>query len=52
MRIVITSNGAGLDAPTSPVFGRCPHYVFVDTETMHAETVENPAVASGGGAGV
>jgi len=52
MRIVITSNGAGLDAPASPVFGRCPHYVFVDTETMRAETVENPAVASGGGAGV
>ncbi len=58
MRIVITSTGNDLDAPASPVFGRCPTYIFVDTETadgdhpMQFEAVENPALASGGGAGV
>jgi predicted Fe-Mo cluster-binding NifX family protein len=52
MRIVVTSTGSGLDAPTSPVFGRCPTYIFVDTETMQFEAVENPALTSGGGAGV
>ena len=31
MKIVVTANGADLDAPASPVFGRCPTYVFVDT---------------------
>ena len=52
MRIVVTANGADLDAPASPVFGRCPTYVFVDTETMQFEAVENPAIAAGGGAGI
>ena len=52
MKIVVTSNGADLDGPASPIFGRCPAFVFVDTETMSFETVENPAVAAGGGAGV
>jgi predicted Fe-Mo cluster-binding NifX family protein len=52
MRIVVTSTGSDLDAPTSPVFGRCPTYIFVDTETMQFEAVENLALASGGGAGI
>jgi len=52
MRIVVTANGADLDAPASPVFGRCPTYVFVDTETMQFEAVDNPAVTAGGGAGI
>ncbi len=52
MRIVVTSNGADLDAPASPVFGRCPTYVFVDTETFEFETVENPAMNAAGGAGI
>jgi predicted Fe-Mo cluster-binding NifX family protein len=50
MRIVVTANGAGLDAAASPVFGRCPAYVFVDTDTMQCESVENPAVGASGGA--
>jgi predicted Fe-Mo cluster-binding NifX family protein len=52
MKIVITANGASLDAPTSPVFGRCPSYVFVDPDTMVFETVENPALGAAGGAGI
>jgi predicted Fe-Mo cluster-binding NifX family protein len=52
MKIVISANGAGLDAPASLVFGRCPTYVLVDTETMEFEAVENPAVAASGGAGI
>jgi predicted Fe-Mo cluster-binding NifX family protein len=52
MIIVITANGADLDAPASPVFGRCPAYVFVDTESMQFEGVENPAIGAASGAGI
>jgi predicted Fe-Mo cluster-binding NifX family protein len=52
MRIVVTANGAGLEAPTSLVFGRCLAYVFVDVDTMEFEAVENPAMAAPGGAGI
>jgi predicted Fe-Mo cluster-binding NifX family protein len=52
MKIVVSANGAGLDAPASPVFGRCPMYVFVDTESMASESVENPAINAAGGAGI
>jgi predicted Fe-Mo cluster-binding NifX family protein len=52
MRIVVTANGASLDAPASPVFGRCPTYVFVDLDSMDFEAKDNPAMAAGGGAGI
>ena len=52
MKIVVTANGAGLDAPATPIFGRCPTYVFIDTETMAAESVDNPAMNAAGGAGI
>jgi predicted Fe-Mo cluster-binding NifX family protein len=52
MKIVVSANGADLDAPASPVFGRCPMYVFVDTDSMESESVENPAINATGGAGI
>ena len=52
MRIVVSAQGENLDAPASPVFGRCPTYVYVDTETLEFEAVPNPAMNQGGGAGI
>jgi predicted Fe-Mo cluster-binding NifX family protein len=52
MKIVVSSQGNDLEAPTSPVFGRCPTFMLVDTETMAFEAVANPAIAQGGGAGI
>lgn len=52
MKIVVSATGDTLDALTSPVFGRCPTYVFVDSETMQLEAVANPAMNQGGGAGI
>ena len=52
MKIVISAGGAGLDSPASPVFGRCPMFLLVDTETLASEAVENPAASAGGGAGI
>ncbi|MFW6115729.1 MAG: NifB/NifX family molybdenum-iron cluster-binding protein [Chloroflexota bacterium] len=52
MRIVISSSGTELDAPASPVFGRCQAYVFVDTECMTVDAVANPAIGAPSGAGI
>jgi predicted Fe-Mo cluster-binding NifX family protein/DNA-binding PadR family transcriptional regulator len=52
MRIVIPANGADLDAPTSPIFGRSPLFMLVDPETLDFEAVPNPALDAAGGAGV
>jgi predicted Fe-Mo cluster-binding NifX family protein len=58
MRIVVTASGAGLDAQTDPAFGRCPTYVFVETETadkdrsLELEALDNPAMNAPGGAGI
>jgi len=52
MKVVVSSNGAGLEAQASPIFGRCPVYVFVETETMAVESVDNPAMGAPGGAGI
>ena len=52
MRIVITSTGPDLDAAVDPRFGRCQHFVFVETDDMGVEAMENPNIALGGGAGI
>lgn len=52
MRVVVTANGGGVDAPFVPVFGRCPSFVFVDTETLTCETLPNDGVGAAGGAGI
>jgi len=52
MKIAVTASGQDLDAPTSPVFGRCPTYILVDGETMQFEAVANPALSASGGAGI
>jgi len=52
MKVVVSATGPGLQAATSPTFGRCPTYVFVDSETMQAETMENIAANAPGGAGI
>jgi hypothetical protein len=50
MRIVVSAQGSNLDAPASPVFGRCPTYMFVDTGTLEFEAVPNPAMNQAGAA--
>ena len=52
MRVVVSANGPGLDAEASPIFGRCPYYVFIDTETEAVESTANPAQNTAGGAGI
>jgi predicted Fe-Mo cluster-binding NifX family protein len=52
VRVAVTANGLGLDAQFVPVFGRCPSFLLVDTETSACEVMENGAAAAAGGAGI
>lgn len=52
MKVVVSAEAMGIGAPTSALFGRCPVYVFVETDTMQVESVLNPAHQAGGGAGI
>ena len=52
MRVVVSAVQDSLDAEVSPVFGRCPVYMFVDSDTMQFEAEPNPAMSAAGGAGI
>ncbi|MBW1739033.1 MAG: NifB/NifX family molybdenum-iron cluster-binding protein, partial [Deltaproteobacteria bacterium] len=52
MKIAITSTGPGLDDNVEARFGRCAYFLIIDTDTMQLETIENPNMALGGGAGI
>ncbi len=52
MKVVVTAQGLELDSMSSPVFGRCPAFLFVDTETLEHEGVANPCAAIGSRAGI
>jgi predicted Fe-Mo cluster-binding NifX family protein len=52
MKVVVSAMGEDLNAEVSPIFGRCPMYIFVDTETMQFEAVPNSAMSASGGAGI
>ena len=52
MKIAVTTTGPSLDDQVEARFGRTPYYLFIDTETMEVEAVQNPNVAAGGGVGI
>jgi predicted Fe-Mo cluster-binding NifX family protein/CheY-like chemotaxis protein len=52
MRVCVSSTGTTLDAPIDPRFGRCAYFLFVDSETLEFESVENPNARESGGAGI
>ena len=52
MKICITSVGESLDDTIDSRFGRCQYFIVVDTESMHYESITNPAISVGGGAGI
>jgi predicted Fe-Mo cluster-binding NifX family protein len=51
MKVCVTATGKDLNALVDARFGRCQVFVFIDTDTMDYDVVENQAMMSGGGAG-
>ncbi len=41
MRVVVTSEGPGIDSPTDPRFGRARYFILVDTETGEHSGIDN-----------
>ena len=52
MKVAIASSGRDLQAAIDSRFGRCPHFVIVDTDSMAFVAVDNIAAAQGSGAGI
>lgn len=52
MQIVISTAGSDLDATVSPIFGRSPGFLLVDSDTWDYRAIDNPAVGAPGGAGI
>jgi len=52
MKIVISTEGKGLDTRVDPRFGRCEWFISVDSDSMDFDCTANSAVNSSQGAGI
>ncbi len=52
MKVCITAEGKDLESNIDSRFGRCNCFIFIDTDTMNYEVVENPWKEASGGAGI
>jgi predicted Fe-Mo cluster-binding NifX family protein len=52
MKICVTAVSDSLEAQADPRFGRCSHFVIVDSGSMKFEAVPNTASGSMSGAGI
>jgi predicted Fe-Mo cluster-binding NifX family protein len=52
MKVAVTSRGTALDDQVDPRFGRCAHFVIVETDDMSFEAIANGNASAGGGAGI
>ena len=51
MKVAISATGNTLSAAVDRLFGRCAWFLFVDSETMECEAVENKNADADSGAG-
>jgi len=52
MKIAVTAKGKTVDDQVDPKFGRCPYFLIIETDTMDIESIDNPNLSAGGGAGI
>jgi len=51
MKVGISATGDSLNASVDRRFGRCPWFLFIDTESLEYEAVENKSADAASGAG-
>jgi len=52
MKICVCATDPDLNSQVSPVFGRCPYFLIIDSKTEEFKAIANPALQAGRGAGV
>ena len=52
MNICITSQSGSLDAEIDQRFGRAAYFLIVDADNLECESIQNPYIQAGGGAGI
>jgi len=52
MKIAVTAKNDNLESDVDPRFGRCSHFLIVDTDTMDFESISNQSAMVSGGAGI
>ncbi len=52
MIVAVPTQGKNLDAEVNSTFGRASNIVFVNTDAMDFEVIENPGASAQGGAGI
>ncbi len=52
MKVALSSSGKDLDSQIDQRFGRCAHFLIVETDDMSFECINNENIALSGGAGI
>lgn len=52
MRVAVSAMGSGLEDAVDPRFGRCSHFVLVETDDMTFRAIENGSGSLASGAGI
>ena len=52
MKLAVSASGPDLSSDVDPRFGRCPYFLFVDSDSMDFEAIENPNISSASGVGI
>ena len=52
MKVAVSATGPSLDSMIDPRFGRCAHFIVVETDTMQFESFKNESQYAGSGAGI
>lgn len=52
MKVAISSMGKDLGSQIAPRFGRCPHFLIVEADSMSYEVLDNENATLAGGAGI
>jgi predicted Fe-Mo cluster-binding NifX family protein len=52
MKICVTSQAESLNSEIDSRFGRAPYFLIVNTDNLEFESIQNPYIQAGGGAGI